>query len=105
MDKTSGEYIVSRDELLEEFFELVDGNSSWIDECSEIDSSARDMAVILLSEIAGVAKFIQNLDDRFGWAKHEADAIEGQNIYSAKDASGNLITNPCYLNRSEIPNS
>ena len=62
-----GPYVVSRDELLEAFFDLADGNSRCIGECSEIDSSARDMSVICLSEISGVVKLIQDLDKRFGY--------------------------------------
>ena len=55
------------------------------------------------------AQFYKNLAEEWQDAAERKERLLGmyraQNIYSAKDASGNVITNLCSLNRSESPNS
>lgn len=62
---SEGPYVITRDELLDSFFEFAHDNSEWVSDCSVIDEPLRDGAVLFLAEIAGAARFIKNLDRKY----------------------------------------
>lgn len=58
-----------------------------------------------ISELQAKVKFYENLDEEWREKERLLGMYRAQNIYSAKDSNGNLITNLCSLNRSESPNT
>ena len=62
-----------------------------------------------IEELQSEVKFYKNLAEEWQEAAERNERLlrmyRAQNIYSAKDSSGHLITNLCSLNRSEIPNN
>lgn len=84
-------------------------------ECKYFDAYGCKARVILNDAAAAIealqaeAQLYKNLAEEWQEAAERKERLLGmyraQNIYSAKDSSGNLITNLCSLNRSESPNS
>ena len=68
-----------------------------------------DDAAAAIEELQAEVEFYKNLAEERQETADRKERLLGtyraQNIYSAKDSSGNLITNLCSLNCSEIPNS
>ena len=68
-----------------------------------------DDAAAAIEGLQAKVKFYKNLAEEWQGTEDRKERLLGmyraQNIYSAKDSSGNFITNLCSLNRSESPNS
>lgn len=66
-------------------------------------------AAAAIEALQAEVKFYKNLAEEWQETAARKERLLGmyraQNIYSAKDASGNVITNLCSSNRSETPNS
>ena len=66
-------------------------------------------AAAAIEALQAEVKFYKNFAEEWQETAYRKERLLGmyraQNIYSAKDTSGNFITNLCSSNRSETPNS
>ena len=70
-EELRGPYVITRDEIIEAFFEFAADNSEWVSDSFGFDENMKDGAVVCIAEIAGVARFIKNLD-----RKYKGEALE-----------------------------
>lgn len=81
-------------------------SNEYVDNCRQRLSND---AAAAIEELKAEVQFYKSISEEWQEAAERKDRLLGmyraQNIYSAKDASGHLVTNLCSLNRSEIPNN
>ena len=75
----------------------------------DCDDKLKLDAAAAIEKLQAEAQFYKYLAEEWQETADRKERLLGmyraQNIYSAKDSSGHLITNLCSLNRSEIQNS